>query len=120
MVFSGSSIVRFYDRTTVYFGDYHRVRLEAICEFVDTDRLSLEEDGIAGATSLNTPTVYTRILEKMAVPSASLESVKTALIEDFRINTLPYLLSPEFPSKLLSMSILAKSVTARKYPASSM
>jgi hypothetical protein len=51
----------------------------------------------------------------MAVPSASVEEVKGALIEDFRKNALPYLSSPDFPQKMLSRDASGKNGAKSKY-----
>jgi hypothetical protein len=58
---------------------------------------------------------YIRVLERMAVPSASLEDVKFALIEEFRKNTLHYLSNPDFALKMICKNAPAKSSVKRKY-----
>jgi len=75
-------------------------------------------DGLADEEAPLVPAVYTRMLEKMAVPSASVEEVKAALIEEFRKNTLPYMSSPDFPLKMLSRNVPGKSSVRREYQAS--
>jgi hypothetical protein len=114
IIISGNSIVRFYDRSSIYFGDYYHVRLEARCEF----ELAVP-GGLVSEETLPNPAVYTRMLERMAVPSASVEDVKGALIDDFRKNTLPYLSSPDFPLKMTSKNTPGKNGANRKYQASS-
>jgi len=119
LVISGNSIVRFYDHSSIYFGDYYHVRLEARCEFELPGCQEVVPGSLVSEETLPNPAVYTRTLERMAVPSASVEDVKGALIEDFRKNTLPYLSSPDFPQKMTSKNAPGKNSANRKYQASS-
>jgi hypothetical protein len=118
LIVSENCIVRFFDHSSIYFGDYHHVRLEARCEFEFPACRKAIPDSLAEEAPLN-PAVYTRTLEKMAVPSASVEDVKRTLIEDFRKNTLPYLSSPDFPLKMISRNVPCRNSVKKKYAASS-
>ena len=118
IIISGNRTVRFYDRSTVYFGDYHHVRLEARCELESPESCDTLSDSLLKAETLLNPSVYIRVLERMAVPSASVEDVKIALVEDFRNNSLPYLSNPDFSLKVICKNVPAKNVVTRKYPAS--
>jgi len=115
---SGNSIVRFFDHSSIYFGDYHHVRLEARCEFELPGCQKATPVSLVSEETLLTPAVYIRMLERMAVPSAAVEDAKSALIEDFRKNTLPYLSSPDFPLKMTSKNVPGKNSVNRKYQAS--
>jgi hypothetical protein len=118
LLISGNSIVRFFDHSSVYFGDYHRVKLEARCEFELPGGQEARTSNLSGKETLLNPALFTRTLERMAVPSASVEEVKGALIEDFRKNALPYLSSPDFPLKLIAGNRPVKASVIRKYQAS--
>jgi len=118
IIISENRIVRFYDRSTVYFGDYHHVRLEARCELDLSECYDPLSDSLFKAEPLNRPAVYIRVLEKMAVPSALVEDVKIALVEDFRNNSLPYLSNPDFSLKVICKNVPAKSLVTRKYSVS--
>jgi hypothetical protein len=118
IVISGNRTVRFYDRSTVYFGDYHHVRLEARCDLEPPENHETSAESLLSAETVRIPAVYIRVLERMAVPSASVEAVKIALIEDFRMNSLPYLSNPDFSLKMICKNVPVKSVLGRKYPAS--
>ena len=119
LIISGNSIVRFFDHSSIYFGDYHHVRLVARCEFeLPGCQKTVPGGPVIEETRLN-PAVYTRTLERMAVPSAAVDDAKRALIEDFRGNTLPYLSSPDFPSKMASRNTPGKNSLNRKYQAGS-
>ena len=119
LIISGNSIVRFYDHSSIYFGDYHHVRLVAKCEFELPGCQEATPGSIAIEEPRLNPAAYTRTLERMAVPSAAVEDAKRTLIEDFKKNTLPYISSPDFPSKMASRNTPGKNSLNRKYQASS-
>ena len=118
LIISGNSIVRFFDHSSRYFGDYYHVRLEARCEFELPGCHKALSDNLSSEDAFLKPSVFTRTLERMAVPSASVEEVKGTLIDDFRKNTLPYLSSPDFPLKMISRSKPGTISGNRKYQAS--
>jgi len=119
LIISGNSIVRFFDHSSIYFGDYHHVRLVARCEFELPGCQKVVPGGLVSEETRLNPAVYTRTLERMAVPSADVEDAKRVLIEDFRKNTLPYLSSPDFPSKMAFQNVPDKNIVHRKYQAGS-
>ena len=81
------------DLTRVYFGDYHLVRLEIICRS--------SSGGVETITSsAAAPVEFRRIVERMGVPSAEIETVRDVLIQDFLNNSLAYLNAADFPAKL--------------------
>jgi hypothetical protein len=104
-VLPDNNTVRIHDYSRVYFGDYHHVRLEVSCDIP----VPVSPDATG---NLPASVVYRRILEKMAVPSASAEAVKQSLLEEFKTNSLPYLTVPDFARKLAARS-QAKSSGAR-------
>jgi hypothetical protein len=118
IIISGNRTVRFHDRSTVYFGDYHHVRLEARCELELPESYDTLSDSLSRSETLRNPAVYIRVLERMAVPSASVEEVKIALVEDFRSNSLPYLSNPDFSLKMICKNVPVNSFVKRKYSAS--
>lgn len=112
---SNGLTVSIYDLTKVYFGDYHHVKLSIDCSF----------DYIADELALDCPDnielrliTYTRTLEKMGVPSRDTESVKNSLLNDFHLNALPYISSPEFPRKMIQSELANKKLPVRKYAGS--
>jgi len=103
----GSCSVSIYDRSKVYFGDYFRVSLEVRCEIpLPVKPGPSEGDEVA---------VYSRLLEKMAVPSADVENVRQALLAEFRHNSLPYLVTPDFPAKLFARTASQQTVVKKRY-----
>lgn len=95
--FPGTHPMLVYDHTTNYFGDYFHVTLEVTHEIPLADHAG--KPRVADAAS---PAVvsYSRLLQRMAVPSAQLEDVRQSLLEEFKRHTLPYLLKPGFSARL--------------------
>lgn len=106
--------VNMYDQTKVYFGDYYRVKVTVICAFED----------LADATGLSFPdnnlraVSYTRTLEKMGVPAGDVERAIRTLLDDFYLNSLPYISSQEFPQQLINNNRINTKSPVRKYTGS--
>jgi hypothetical protein len=107
---SGKYHIRINDQSCVYFGDYHRVSLEVICEFPVTGNAESHDELLESGENV---AIFSRILEKMAVPSAVLHETKLALIDEFRRTTLPYLESAAFPDKLAARTF-SRQISAKK------
>jgi hypothetical protein len=104
--------IRVYDLTKVYFGDYHHVRIKIACY---PDKVTAGW-GQCTADSIDTGNIsYIRTLEKMGVPSVDIENVKNDLLNDFKVNSIPYLSSPDFPQKMIEKELSKKVSPARKY-----
>lgn len=82
------------DMSRVYFGDYHRVRLEITCRLTDVTHLNAIVDFADSFPE------FRRIVEKMGVPSAEVEAARETLVQDFLDNSLKYLSAADFPAKL--------------------
>jgi len=80
--------VEFFDRSNRYFGDYHRVRIEA---HISVPRLDQGE-----------PLIKVRILEKMGVPGAEVAAVRRQLCDNFWSHASGYLERPDYPARLLA------------------
>lgn len=100
-LYSGN-ILTVYDLTKVYFGDYYHVRLEIKGE-------------ITSPNSEKTA-VYHRMLEKMAVPSAIVDSALQSLLSEFVSNSLLYLNSPDFAEKFIAAHSSRKASAMQRYP----
>lgn len=100
--------VKVYDHSHVYFGDYYHVRLEIRCEFAPLDQSGQGE-----------AVVYQRFLERMAVPSAAVEDVRLALLEEFKQNALPYLATSDFPAKFIAKSTTVQPMVKKRYTSGS-
>ncbi len=111
----GIHTVRIYDHSRVYFGDYYRVRLEVVCE------IPLPLDSADPAAEAGDPphvAVYSRFLERMAVPSAAVADIRLALVAEFRQNSLQYLTAAAFPAKLVARTAARQTVIKKRYVAS--
>lgn len=105
-------LVSIYDQTTVYFGDYYHVRVKIICSLhreTDVWKRHCPEDAVFQSVS------YSRILEKMAVPSEDVERVKKSLLNDFDRTSLPYIASAGFPKKMIDTELRSRKPPARNY-----
>lgn len=105
---SNGLTIHIHDTTRRYYGDYHLVRLEVVCEvplvpdyFDDCSQLS-EAQALLGETA-----VYSRQLEKMGVPYQGIEAAREDLINGLE-TTLDYFSSEGFPRKLV-LSELSKA-----------
>lgn len=112
---SNGLTVSIYDRTKIYFGDYHHVKIVIYCSF----------DTAAAAMALSCPdeidlrsVSYSRTLEKMGVPSVDVDTVIKSLLHDFHLNSLPYISSQEFPKKLINTELIRRKGPARNYTGS--
>ena len=108
-------VVTIYDQSKVYFGDYHHVRVSIICSFSDSAINSLP---CCPDETVLRSILYTRTLERMGVPSKDVEIVTDTLLNNFRLNSLPYISSHEFLKKLIHNEITNTKRSNRKYTGS--
>jgi hypothetical protein len=103
-------IIEFFDRSNRYFGDYHRVFVEARC------RVALHLDCFAGSADpaaelqsaravLGNEVVFVRKLEKMGVAGEAVERTREALIDSFIRSSLPYLSTLAFPGRFIAVEL---------------
>lgn len=90
---SSELTIKVYDLSRVYFGDYYHVKLNVLCEF------HRQVDSIASAEA-PPALVFSRVLEKMAVPSAEVAAVKRNLMDEFHSSSVRYISAPGFAQKL--------------------
>ncbi len=111
-------LVKFFDLSNRYYGDFHRVKIEVRCT------LPLGPECFAGAADPQAETrrvrgllgnnlFFTRSLEKMGVAGGDLEAVKQTLVDSFISSTFHYLASAEFAPRLVA-SELAKMKKVRR------
>ncbi|WP_243373952.1 hypothetical protein [Geotalea sp. SG265] len=85
-----------------YFGDFHVVSLEIICEMDILPRhfkkASFHEEITA---AIGKKITLLRKIQQMGVPSARVSHVKDDLIHHFKQNSLPYFKSSSFPAKAI-------------------
>ncbi len=104
-------VIDFFDCTSRYFGDIHRVKLEIICKVPILRRHCENDEAWREARSLLGKEVdYRRVEERMGVPSSEITRVLDLLMSNFREHSYPYFSSIQFPRKL----ILAEVVKIKK------
>lgn len=107
---SNGLTVEFFDGTNRYFGDYHRVFIEA------RYRIPLTADAFADSVDpaaalqgaravLGEEVVFTRTLEKMGVSGDEVERTRHSLIDNFLRSALLYLQNPSFSRRFIAAEL---------------
>lgn len=86
--FDNGICIDFFDLSNRYFGDYHRVCIEARLQVPRPDS--------------SPPLVKTRHLERMGVAGGAVETVRHRLVEDYLCHVGGYLATPDYPARLLA------------------
>lgn len=114
---NGLQIV-FTDESNRYFGDYHRVCVVAafVCNLGDLPAESVEDEALRrqAIEALGMHLTVVKRFERMGVPSADVEQVRTQLIDDFLRSAGTYLSRPEYLRYLVNAE-LKKRPTHRFY-----
>ncbi len=98
--------VNFFDTSNRYFGDFHRVCIEVKAE-ISLEKFNLAKEQQAGR-ELSGPLCFKNKLKRMGVPTADLDRVKQAMMEDFLQTTGKYLSRPNFPRQFLKAKLAEK------------
>jgi hypothetical protein len=107
--------VSFYQHTHRYFGDYHRIKVEIICEVPLLEEYFASQAEFAEAVaSFGSKAVFRRNLELMGVSSAEVAPSLEGVIANFSSHSLSYLSSPLFPRKLVHAELSAAGPKTRK------
>lgn len=107
--------VSFYQHIHRYFGDYHRIKVEIICEVpVLEEYFTSPEEFAEAVASLGSKAIYRRNLELMGVSSAEVERSVANVIDNFSSHSLSYLSSRLFPRKLVHAELSAVGPKMRK------
>lgn len=108
----------FTDESNRYFGDYHRVCVVATILCRPADLPADDDDAAAlrrrAIESFGEQLSVTRRFERMAVPGADVDAVRSALVDDFLRNAAAYLARPGYPRALVEAE-LRKVRTQRFY-----
>lgn len=94
--------VRFFDATRRYFGDYHQVRVQILCEVPLT--VELFEDGAAHQKALKLlgeKVSYKKEIEHQGVATAAVDETVEKVIRHFVEHSLGYFNGEGFPKKLV-------------------
>lgn len=85
------------DQTRHYFGGYYHVKVLAYCDIpLEQSYFETDVDYSDAVEKIGTSVRFERILEKMAVPEAGIEPVRSQLIQTFNETTRAYLSTPDF------------------------
>ena len=93
-------VVEFLDQSNRYYGDFHRVKIDAIAK-IPVSTAQMPEELQSLAESCEGEITYERSLEKMGVKSADIESVTRSLIDNFVETVGSYLEKEHFAESLL-------------------
>ncbi len=102
MTLQNGLVVRFFDHTRHYYGDFYLVKIEIVCEvplcadYFD-EQVNLEEV----RRFVGDPAVYRRTVEQMGILSTAIATVTEQLIGNFISHSLPYFSAPRFPGRFL-------------------
>jgi hypothetical protein len=103
---SNGLVVRFYDATRRYFGDYHQVRIEICCEIPITADLFEDANEMQKALKVLGPNAcYRRHEEHHGVASSDVEKVAAQIIERFLENSLSYFNGSGFSRRLVQSEL---------------
>lgn len=102
MALDNGLVVRFFDHTRHYYGDFYLVKIEIVCEVpLHTDFFDDQADLEEAQRLVGDPAVYRREVEKMGVPSTAIATVTERLMGNFISHSLTYFSSPDFPRRFL-------------------
>ena len=96
--------ISFRDESNRYFGDYHRVCVVATISYtlaqLADDDLRLRAIAVYGEQIK-----LEKRLERMGVPSAEVEQVRNAQIDDFMRQATIYMSRPDYPRRLVAAEL---------------
>lgn len=99
-------IVRFFDLSRHYYGDFHLVKVEITCEIpLSCDYFDVQSDFEEACIRFGESVLYRRAVERMGIPSTAIEMVTEQLIENFVSHSLPYFAAPGFPRRFLKTEL---------------
>ncbi|NOQ42496.1 MAG: hypothetical protein GQ563_08365 [Desulfuromusa sp.] len=108
-------VVEFFDHSNRYFGDYYRVKINAIATIpVMVD--SLSEDLQKFAATCPEGIKYEKSLEQMGVATGEVQAVTESLIDNFITSVAGYLEGNNFSESLLRKQMNEKMTGSRFSP----
>ena len=97
---SNGLILHIINHTRNYYGDYYHVRLEISFSVpVQAEYFEYREKFDEALRILGENVTYSRMEERMGVPSKGIDRVLDHLIANFTDHALPYIASGKFPQK---------------------
>ena len=99
----------FVDESNRYFGDYHRVCVVAtiVCKLSEllSENADDKEFLSQAIASLGEELKVEKRFERMGVPTADVEQVRAAMVDDFLRNSSPYLSRMSYPLTLVKAEL---------------
>jgi len=105
--------ISFSDESNRYFGDYHRICLVVTISYI-LDQLADDDLRLRAIAVYGKQIKLEKRLERMGVPSAEVEQVRNALIDDFMRQATIYMSRPDYPCLLVTAE-LSKQRSGRFY-----
>jgi hypothetical protein len=98
--------VTFNDLTHRYFGDFHHVKIEISCQITLDDAMFISVEERADAVKvLGAQVTYSKVMERMGVPTAELAATQTALVDHFEKHAISYMSSTSFPARFIKAEL---------------
>ncbi len=106
--------IKFAELSNRYYGDYHRVCVEAtiVCRLRDLPAATPEQVGFRrlAIETFGEELSIARRLERMAVPSADVAAVRDSLVHDYLRHAAVYLARPDTPRSLVAAELKNRQV----------
>jgi len=99
--------VEFFDQSNRYYGDFHRVKINAVAK-IPLIKTALPEDLYDFAATCPDYVTYEKSLERMGVMSGDVQKVINSLVDDFIESVGGYLKKDNFAANLLRKNMLDK------------
>lgn len=101
--------LHYYDQSNRYFGDYHRVRIVVEIEIALQPEFFVDPELLAAGIKRFGATLSTRkVLERMGVSSARVDSCRGELVASYQREVQSYLCHPDVPLRLLRAELAQK------------
>ncbi|MEA3362501.1 MAG: hypothetical protein U9Q61_04445 [Thermodesulfobacteriota bacterium] len=102
-------VVEFFDQSNRYYGDFYRVKINAVAT-IPLIKTALPEDLDDLVATCPDYVTYAKSLERMGVVSSDLQKVTNSLVEDFIESVGGYLVKGSFAENLLRKNMLDSSI----------
>ena len=90
------------DQTRHYFGGYYHVKVLAYCDIpLEQSYFDNDAEFRDAEEKMGRSVRFERVLEKMAVPEAAIDSVRSQLKQAFHDTTIAYLSVPDFAPRFV-------------------
>ena len=101
------------DQTRHYFGGYYHVKVLAFCDIpLEQSYFESDSDFRDAVGKMGSSVRFERVLEKMAVPEAEIETVRSQLTQAFHETTRTYLSVPDFAPRFVRSEYQKRVKTA--------